>query len=340
MGTFAIISIVICLLVLSALCSGLTLGMMSLNISELERKVNLGDKDAVRVLKVRRKGSLLLCALLLSNTAVNATISVFLGNLTTGVIAGATATLLIVIFGEITPQALFSREPLKYGARMAWLVEALMWISWLVSKPVSMFIDFIFGKELPTRWDKKEITEIIKTHENGPIDSDEKRIILGALSFSDKRAKDVMTPRTVLFAIDKDRIIDHALLSEIREQGFSRVPVFDGTQDHVVGVLYVKKLIGSQHILGKTINELCDKDQVLSYRDDTKLDLILNNLLKTKKHISFVFDEYGTLKGIVTMEDVMEEVIGAEILDESDDVPDMQVLARDKIKNKFNTSIL
>ena len=86
-------------------------------------------------------------------------------------------------------------------------------------------------------------------------------------------------------------------------------------------------MIGSDSI-GKTAGNLCDKEQLLSYRDDTKLDLILNNLLKTKKHISFVFDEYGTLKGIVTMEDVMEEIVGTEIMDENDDVADvLRILA-------------
>jgi len=326
------------LLLLSALCSGLTLGMMSLNVGELERKVNLGDKDAEKVLAIRKSGSRLLCTLLLSNTAVNSTVSVVMGSVTSGLIAGLVSTVLIVIFGEIIPQAMFSRYPLKYGARMSWLVRALMFIVYPAAKPLSIFIDFLFGKELPTMYNKREIAELIKTHEEdtGPIDSDERRIMLGALHFSDKRARDVMAPRPVIFCLPHTEVVTPELLKKIKEEGYSRIPIYLDTRDHIVGVLYAKKLIGSEH-LGKTTGELSDSSQISVFREDTKLDIILNNLLKTKKHISFVYDEYGSMQGIVTMEDVMEEIINTEILDESDDIADMQAHAIEKAKHKFTT---
>jgi metal transporter CNNM len=321
---------------LSALCSGLTLGMMSLGVSELERKVNIGDENAAKILRVRKHGSLLLCALLLSNTAVNSTISVFLGSVTSGILAGITSTMLIVIFGEIAPQALFSRHALQYGAKVVWIVRALMFVTYPIAKPTSIFIDWLFGKEIPTRWDKKEITEIIKTHEENSIDSDESRIIQGALNFSDKKAHDVLTPATVLFMLSSTEEVTVSVLMKIHEQAFSRIPVYDGTRDNIIGVLYAKSLIGYKTDgATKTVGDLCDRDGIMTYRDDTKLDLILNNLLKLKKHMSFVFDEYGNLKGVVTMEDIMEEIIDKEILDESDDISDLQAHAKEKMKARF-----
>lgn len=331
------IIIVTTLIILSALCSGLTLGMMSLGVTELERKVSLGDKNAEKILVVRRQGSLLLCTLLLSNTAINSAISVFLSSITTGLIAGVSSTLLIVIFGEIAPQALFSRHALEYGAKSIWIVKSLRFIAYPLAKPVSMFIDWLFGTEAPTRWDKKEIAEIIKTHEASSIDSDESRIIQGALNFSDRRAHDVLTPATVLFMLQDTEVITTSLLIKIHEQAFSRIPVYTETRDHIVGVLYAKQLIGyNAHLANtETVGDLCDRENVMSYRDDTKLDLILNNLLRTKKHMSFVFDEYGNLKGVVTMEDIMEEIINKEILDESDDISNLAEHAKQNLKTKL-----
>lgn len=324
------------LLFLSAMFSGLTLGMMSLSVTELERKITLGDKNATKILKVRKNGSLLLCSLLLANTAVNSAISVFMSSVTTGIIAGAISTISIVLIGEITPQAIFSRHALKYGAKMTWLVRGMMILMWPAAKPVSILIDKLFGKELPTTWDKKEIAEIIKDHEeNDIVDSDERRIILGALSFSEKKARRIMTPRTVIFSLCKDTVITEDILRKIKEEGYSRIPIYIDTPDHIMGILLAKSLIGNDTI-GKILEDLCIKNPILSFRDNTKLDIILNNLIKTQQMMSFIFDEHGTFQGLVTMEDIVEEIFKTEIMDESDDVADMQEFAKQNVKMKIN----
>ncbi len=326
--------ILIILLFLSALFSGLTLGIMGLNLSELKRKVNLGDKNAIKVLSVRKNGSLLLCSLLLANTAINSAISVFMTSIASGIVAGTVSTISIVLIGEIAPQAIFSRHALRFGAKMTWFMKVVMFVMYPFAKPVAMLIDKVFGKEPLTTWDKKEIAEIIKTHEGESIDADENRIIMGALSFSDKTAKSVMTPRTVIFGLERNQIVDADLLKQIREEGYSRIPIYTDVKDHVVGILYAKKLIGSEYV-GYKIDDLCNKENILSYRDDAKLDMILSSLIKTRSHMSFIFDEYGTLKGIVTMEDIVEEILKTEIMDESDDIADLQISAKEKIKKKL-----
>ena len=136
--------------------------------------------------------------------------------------------------------------------------------------------------------------------------------------------------------LEKNELITKDLLHKIKDQAFSRIPIYDEMRDNIIGILYAKKLIGDEYS-GKnvTVGDLCDREQIMSYRDDAKLDLVLNNLLKTKKHLSFVFDEFGTFNGIVTMEDIVEEIINVEILDESDDVADLQEHAKEKMKKRF-----
>lgn len=329
--------IVILLVLLSGLFSGLTLGLFSLDLTSLERKIKLGDKRAKRIYPVRKNGNLLLCTLLLGNVAVNSTMAIFLGTIADGVVAGVISTALIVIFGEIIPQAAFSRFALSVGAYTAWLVRIFMYILFPVTFPLAFILDRVLGKELPTIFNKNELAEIIKSHEDSPhsrIDNDEEKIILGALSFSDKVASEIMTPRTVIYAIDGDRKVDSELINEIKESGYSRIPIYKETPDNIQGILFVKTLIGfSNH--QKTALEVANTSNMLYVKEDIKLDRLFNLFLAGKMHISFLFDDFGILQGIVTLEDVIEEIINREILDENDDVSDMQKLAKERFKKKL-----
>ena len=120
--------IVILLLLLSATFSGLTLGLMSLNPFDLRRKARLGNKHAQKIYPLRSRGNMLLSTLLIGNVAVNAALAVFLGSLTTGITASLLATGLIVVFGEIIPQATFSRYALRVGAKTIWIVYVFLYI--------------------------------------------------------------------------------------------------------------------------------------------------------------------------------------------------------------------
>ncbi|MDH3353340.1 MAG: DUF21 domain-containing protein, partial [Nanoarchaeota archaeon] len=194
----SIILILILLILLSGLFSGLTLGLLGLDKTELERKVKLGDRRAKRVYSVRKKGNLLLCTLLLGNVAVNSTIAIFLGGIATGVLAGIMSTALIVIFGEILPQAFISRYALEVGANTVWLVRIFIVILYPICWPISKTLDKMLGEEMSTIWSHRELKEIIKDHrksKDSTLDSDEERILLGALSFSDKLVKDIKVTR-------------------------------------------------------------------------------------------------------------------------------------------------
>ncbi len=333
--------IVIGLVLLSGLFSGLTLGMFSLNISDLETKIELDDKQAKRIYSVRKNSFLLLCTLLLGNTAVNATLSIFLGTIASGVIAGFVATGLIVILGEILPQAAFSKHAMKFCARLVWFVKIFQFIFYPVTKPLSLILHNILGAEDHAVLSKREIGEIVKKQEDtpeSPIDEDEERIILGALSFSDKLASDIATPATVSYYLNEDTEINQALLEELKTKGFSRIPIYSETPDNMVGLLYIKDLIT---VIGNdkeyTVSEIARTAKLFKIEETTKLDVLFNELIKRKVHLALLYDEFGCFAGIVTLEDIIEEILSVEIVDEQDQVEDMQEFALKKSQSRIQT---
>ncbi|MBU0613229.1 DUF21 domain-containing protein [Patescibacteria group bacterium] len=324
--------IVTVLVLLSGLFSGLTLGLLSLDKNELERKVSNGNKEAIKVYTVRKRGNLLLCTLLLGNVAVNSTLAIFLGNIASGVVAGLAATGLIVIFGEIIPQATFSRYALKVGSKTAWIVRIFIFILFPVCWPIAWMLDKSLGDEMPSIYSKKELIQIVKEHggaKESDVDADEERIIEGALSYSEKNVEQIMTPRTVVFALDISTSLDDKLLNKIKKEGFTRIPVYKNSIDNVVGILYAKDLINIK--LGTKISNTYSKEKVLKVSRQQKLDQVLNMFIKSKVHIAIVKNKYHGLEGVVALEDIIEEILVREIVDETDKMPDLQKKARNKI---------
>lgn len=323
--------IVIILVAVSGLFSGLTLGLLSLDKNELKRKISIGNKDAEKVYAVRKKGNQLLCTLLLGNVAVNSAIAIFLNNIASGFIAGLISTALILIFGEIIPQATFARYALIVGARTAWLVKIIMVVLSPICWPLAWILDKALGEEMPSVYSKKELMKIVEEHEDlkeSDVDADEERIIKGALSFSDKTVEEIITPRTVVCAISDDTVLDKNTLEKIKEEGFTRMPVYHGKIDNVIGILYAKDLINIRP--GTKVKNVYKKENVMTISRDEKLDVLLNLFIKSKTHIAFVKNQYQGLDGVVTLEDVLEEIIRKEIVDETDKVADMQEMARKK----------
>lgn len=312
--------------------SGLTLGLFSLDATDLERKARLGNRYAISLIEIRKKSNLLLCSLLLGNVAVNTTLAIFLGSISGGVIAGFLATGLIVVFGEILPQAVFSRFALKLGYYSSWLVRMIIFLLYPIAGPLAWMLDKILGKELGTIWNKKEIKEIIKDHEASPhssIDQDEKRITIGALTFSDKKAKEIMTPRTVVYSLNENQEINSGLLMEIKENGYSRIPVFKNVSDEAYGILFTKDLVSlKDHEYGKPVKEFCNTENIIRVDCETKLDDLMNVFLNKNSHLALLYDNYGTFRGVVTLEDIIEEVLRVEIVDEKDKIENLQEYAK------------
>ncbi len=314
--------IIVALILLSAIFSGLTLGFFSLNKDDVERKAKLGDKRAQKIYSVRKNGNLLLCTLLIGNVVVNSVLSIFLGSIASGFTAVLMATSLIVIFGEITPQAAFSRYALILGAKFTWLVKIFIFILYPICKPIAWILDKTLGEEMATIYSKKEIAKIIEQHVNSDesnIDSDEKRIMKGALSFSEKKVKNIMTPKEKMIILKHDKKLDEKNIIQISNSGHSRIPVYKNSKNNIIGLLYVKDLLPFKHkdLKNKTIGEMARKKVITTYLEET-LDDLLNDFKKSRNHLFIVVDENKKMSGIVTIEDVIEEIIGAEIIDEYD----------------------
>jgi metal transporter CNNM len=317
--------IIIILIIFSALFSGLTIGFLGLNKTELERKATLKNKKAIKIITIRRDANFLLVVLLLGNVLINSILSIFLANLLSGVMAVIISTSLIVVFGEILPQAIFYRHALSIGYHFVPVVKFFQVIFYPIAKPIAKILDKFLGDEEETIWSKKEIKEIIKNHEDSSrseIDIDEENIILGALSFSDKKVKQVMTPKSVVFNIEENRILDIGTISEIKKNGFSRIPVFRENEDDIVGVLNFKSLIGVGD--GKRVYDIYSRNKLFEVSEEEKLDTILNKFIKKKIHIASVKNLHGTFLGIITMEDIIEEILSTEIVDETDNFIDMR----------------
>ncbi len=319
----------IILIFLSALFSGMNLGLMSLDPHELKRKIDFGDKDARKIYEVRKRGNLLLVTLLLGNVAVISALSLFLESIASGLVAGIATTLLITIFGEIIPQAFFARYAISIGARLVWLVKFFIFIMYPICAPLAWMLDKILGEELPTIYPKRELAKIVDEHKKSSrseLDADEARIIRGALTFTEKTAKDVMTPRSMMVSLTEDERLDNKTITRLVSSGHSRFPVTSSKNNDIVGMIFLRDLI---KVVEKNVQAKAIYQPGVHYIDkDENLDDALNAFLKTRQHLFVVINEFAEVEGLLSLEDVLEVVVRRQIVDESDKYEDLRAAAK------------
>ena len=334
------ICICVVLLCLSGLFSGLNLGLMSLDHTELQILINTGsDNDkgyAKSILPVRRLGNFLLCSILLGNVLVNNTLTIFLDTLTGGggLIAVIFATLGIVIFGEIIPQAICSRYGLQVGAQTIWLTKFFMLLTSPLSFPLSKILDCILGAEIGTVYNRERLIELMKvTEQYNDLAKDEIKIVSGALVLKQKTVRDVMTQLDDCYMLPVDTLLNFETISEIKDQGYSRIPVYDGERTNIVHILYAKDLLFIDPDDEKPIEEVCKfyKNEVNFVYSDTALTDMFDEFKSGDKgHMAVVqevnnegeVDPYLVAVGLITLEDIVEEIIQQEINDETDVIID------------------
>ena len=298
---------------------------MSLDVHSLYRKVKLGNKAAKKVYPLRKQGNLLLCTLLLGNVAVNSTLAIFLGSLTQGVYAGIIATGLIVVFGEIIPQSVLSRHALRYGSKVTWLVYFFLYILYPISKPLAMGLDSFLGGELPTIYSKKEFKHILREQKKlmkSDIQGHEYDLLYGGLKLSQTTVKRVMTPRVNTFFIRKSAILSKTKIKQIHNTSHTRIPVYGKNRDHIVGILYVKDFLAIHSRRNVVVKDIM-RDIVHFVKESDKLDKVLHLFQEKRTHLFVVRDRFNGVSGIVTLEDILEEIVG-EIVDEDDKKIDMR----------------
>lgn len=331
------IILIILLLTMSGLFSGLNLGLMALDKNELQVIERCGTEQekfwSRTIAPVRKRGNYLLCTLLLGNVLVNSTLTIFMDDLTSGIFAVISSTLAIVIFGEIIPQALCSRHGLAVGAKTIYITYLFMGITFPLSYPISLILDKILGEEIGNVYDRERLMEYIRvTKDYNRLEADEMNIISGALKFKNIRVVDVMTPMDDVFMLPYDTALSFDTLTLINNSGYSRIPVFENERDNVVGILHVKdlSLIDTDHNLPLKVVLDFYSHPLFSVFEDVTLDVMLDEFKKGKSHMALVrrvidngiTDPFYELLGVVTLEDIIEELIQAEINDETDVISD------------------
>ncbi|EUB63721.1 Metal transporter CNNM4 [Echinococcus granulosus] len=328
------IILIIILFSLSGLFSGLNLGLMALDKTELKIIETAGDPDEKRYAKairpVREKGNLLLCTILLGNVTVNTSLTILMDNLTgSGLFAVIASTLGITMFGEILPQAICSRHGLAIGAKTIWLTRFFMVVTFPLAFPISYVLDKMLGEDLGQVYSKEKLGVLLKEQQDaGLVAPDEMNIIAGVLNMSTKTVKDIMTQLSDAFMLPSTALLDFDTMNEIFSHGFTRIPMYEGDRRNIKAILNVKDL-GFINADDKVpVATVCNfyNRSILVVPETTSLEAMLKEFRQGKTHMAFVEritpngvgDPFQELVGLVTLEDVIEEIIQAEIVDETD----------------------
>ncbi|GMT35213.1 hypothetical protein PFISCL1PPCAC_26510, partial [Pristionchus fissidentatus] len=296
MPLYVQVFVMLLLLSMSALFSGLNLGLMSLSIQELQLIINSGShkerRYAKKILPVRKRGNYLLCTILLMNVVVNSAISILFEDLTTGLIAFLLSSFGIVVCGEIIPQSVCVKNGLAVGANTIFLIRFFMWITTPLSWPISKILDCVLGEEVE-RYNRKRLIEILKMetkNENKEFAADLK-IAVGAMEIGNKRVLDVMTRIDDAFLISESEILNEATVAHIIKKGYTRIPVHEtGDRGKIVSLLFVKDLavvnpkhnvtVGSVASFNKHVLRIVD--------DDMPLPDLLEEFKKGDYHLAMV----------------------------------------------------
>lgn len=322
----------IILLALSAFFSSAETALTTVNKFRMMTLAEDGDKRAKTVLHVIENSPKMLSAILIGNNIVNLSAS----SLTTSIaysfggyivgIATGVLTFLILVFGEITPKTLatlYADElSLAYAGIISILMTVLTPVIFLVNY-FSMGVLFLFRVDPDKKNDsytEDEIRTIVHaSHEDGNIESDEKEMINNVFDFGDANAKDVMVPRVHVTFADVDSTYDE-LIEIFREDKFTRLPVYEETTDNVIGTINMKDLLLYDNTKEFQLRDILRKP-FFTY-EFKKISELLVEMRQSSYNIAIVLDEYGETSGLITLEDLLEEIVG-EIHDEYDENEDM-----------------
>jgi len=320
MSPIVFVLVIIVLVGFSALCSGLNIALMSLEVADLKRKAKIGNQSARKVLPLRKNAHLSLAGILLTNVAAVSATSLVIDDKFNGLIAGIASTLLIVIFGEIFPQAVFARRALTFCARFAPALRIMIFFTYPVSKPLQLLLDKLFSEEKTPLQSRRELGIMISEHlgnTGSELDNDEVEIIRGALQLSEKHVRDIMTPIDEVFWLTPDTIMNGAKIDEIKANGWSRLPVLNRQRTTCFGVLLMKDLVDINFD-----EERLRADDLPLYPTQivgsmTALDTLFRKFIFGGVHL-IPIERDDRIVGIVTIEDLLEEIVGHEIEDETD----------------------
>ena len=319
----------ICILILfSALISGSEVSFFSLSSQNLEELSKIDDKKEKRIRMLLSNPNKLLATILIANNFINVAIIVISYFISSKIfiniysetiqfiIQVVIITFILVLLGEITPKVYAKQHAVKFSKNMVTLIQILQILFYPLSRILLSATSFIENRVQKKSSDisMKEISKAIELTTEGD-DDDEKRILKSILEFGNIDVKEIMRPRTDVVALDLNASFQE-VIGLIISSSFSRIPVYDETFDNIKGILYIKDLI--PYISNEDLDWTTLLHEPLFVPETKKLNDLLKEFQDRKIHLAIVVDEYGGSSGIVTLEDVLEEIVG-EINDEFDD---------------------
>jgi putative hemolysin len=317
------------LLTCSALISGAEVAVFSLTKSNIDKGLEENSPAMQIIASLLERPKKLLATILVANNSINIAIVLLFAYIGETLFEGITnpiirfllevvsATFLILLFGEIIPKIYASRNSVKFSSFMARPLKVLDVIFSPISLPMrytTLKIQERFGKQR-SNLSVDQLSQALELTNNDDTTQEEQKLLQGIVSFGNTDTKQVMRPRMDLFALDIETPFE-TIIKEIVENGYSRIPVYEENIDNVKGVLYVKDLL--PHLNKKTFNWTTLLREPFFVPENKKLDDLMVEFQNKKVHLAVVVDEYGGTSGLVSLEDIIEEIVG-DISDEYDD---------------------
>lgn len=325
---FGIIGIII-LLFCSAMVSASEVALFSLNQTDLDELNKTNSSKSSVINQLLSKPKKLLATILVANNFINIGIVILFSFSLNSIFSAIESTVikfivevilvtfLILLFGEVLPKVYASRNNVKFACFIAYPISILDKILSPVSIPLRSITNFIqekLGKQ-KTNFSVDQLSQALELTSTEDTSQEEQKLLEGIVSFGNTDTKQVMSPRIDLFALDIEETFAE-IFPKIVEKGYSRIPVYRDNIDHIEGVLFIKDLI--PHINKKEFDWKTLLREPFFVPENKKLDDLLKDFQGMKSHLAIVVDEYGGTSGIVSLEDVIEEIVG-DISDEFDD---------------------
>ncbi|NAY91963.1 gliding motility-associated protein GldE [Muricauda sp. JGD-17] len=329
-GGIFYVKIIVLLLLLgcSAMISAAEVALFGLSQTDLNE---MGEKDSARgkiLILLLERPKKLLATILITNNAINIGIVLLFSSIGDTIFTGldgtlrfvsevVVATFLILMFGEILPKIYASRNRIQFSYLMALPLKFLNALLTPLSGPMrsaTIFMEEKLGKQ-KSSLSVNHLSQALELASEGDTTKEEQKILEGIVTFGNTDTKQVMRPRIDIFALN-EKMKFPEVIREIKKNGYSRIPVFSENMDNVLGVLYVKDLL--PYLDRKTFNWMSLIREPYFVPENKKLDDLLLEFQGKKNHLAVVVDEYGGTSGIVTLEDIIEEIVG-DISDEFDD---------------------
>ena len=326
-GSITLLVALVILIAFSAFFSASETAFSSLNQIRLKSRAEEGDTSAARVLAMAEKYDKLLSSILIGNNIVNiaaASIGTVLFTKWLGEERGATAstivlTIVVLIFGEVTPKTLAKEMPETIATAVSPVLNLLMTfftpLTWLFSQWKKLLGRFVHSSESDAITEGELITMVSEAENDGELTDRESQLIRSAIEFDDVEVEEILTPRVDVVAVEDDISLEE-LAQTFAESGYSRLPVYHDTVDNIIGVVHEKDFYIARLKKSVTMEDLIAP--TLYTTGSTQISQLLRTLREQHHHMAVVVDEYGGTEGIITLEDILEELVG-EIWDEHDE---------------------